>query len=985
MTSPSRILPVGVLLTLACQLAAQNGTIRGVVSDADYDVPLAGATVQVVETGSRVQSLAQGDYSIADLPPGRYTVIFSKDGYVRQLRSDVVVSAGRLTDLDIALAADIAELEEYVVQDVLQFKAGTEAALLQMRFESPSLVDSVGSEFMSRAGASDAADAIRLVAGATVQDGKSAVIRGLPDRYVSSQMNGVRLPSAQEDKRAVELDQFPSVVIQDIRVSKTFTPDQQGDASGGAVDVRLRGVPEDPFYFDWKFQVGHNDQVAGRGDFLTYKGGGLSYWGRGTGRRGIQDGNIGSNWGGAVGVTTGEAPIDYKWSTSIGASHELDSGVRIGGFASFFYERDSSFYKDGIDDSWWVTSPGNPMTPRTSQGTILDEDFKTSLFDITKGSQSVQLGSLVTFGVESEEHNVTLAWLSTRTAEDTATVAEDTRGKEYFFPGYDPADPTTPGHSQPDAAPYLRLETLQYTERTAGTLQLAGQHRSRRSSFGLFEDAELGWTISRSTARSNQPDKRQFGALWRPGRTVGPITIPDQWFAFKPSANFTLGNLQRIYKRIAEDSEQYSVDLKLPFEQWSGEEGYLKFGWFRDDVDRRFDQETFSNFGDNSSFNGPFEQSWSEVFPYENHPITGSDFDVDYEGDQRIMAYYGMLELPLSTELDLVGGVRFESTDISIVNEPESLATWYPPGSIAPTALTPGAGDVAFSQHDALPAVSLIYRPLTDLTVRLAYSETVARQTFKELSPILQQEYLGGPVFIGNPDLGMSSLRNYDLRADYVPYEGGLLSVSWFKKDLRDPIEYVQKLATFDFTTAVNYPKGELEGVELETRHELGRYWDGFDGIGIGANYTMISGKVTLPEDEQLAFQQPNIQAPMSERDMTGAPDHLYNLYLTYDLEETGTRFGVFYTVTGDTLIAGAGESSGNYVPNIYATEFDNLNVSLQQRVGEGVSIRLQAKNLTDPAIREVYRSPYIGDDVTNTSYRRGVDYSISIGGTIRF
>jgi outer membrane receptor for ferrienterochelin and colicin len=87
--------------------------------------------------------------------------------------------------------------------------------------------------------------------------------------------------------------------------------------------------------------------------------------------------------------------------------------------------------------------------------------------------------------------------------------------------------------------------------------------------------------------------------------------------------------------------------------------------------------------------------------------------------------------------------------------------------------------------------------------------------------PILQSEFFGGPVFVGNPELEMSSLENYDLRADYEPYEGGLMSVSWFNKDVKDAIEYVQKVGTFTYTTAKNYPTGELSGFELEVRQRL--------------------------------------------------------------------------------------------------------------------------------------------------------------------
>src|SRR5262249_49413126 len=151
-------------------------------------------------------------------------------------------------------------------------------------------------------------------------------------------------------------------------------------------------------------------------------------------------------------------------------------------------------------------------------------------------------------------------------------------------------------------------------------------------------------------------------------------------------------------------------------------------------------------------------------------------------------------------------------------NDPEKLATWFPAGSTAPVALNPGDADVTFRERDTLPSLEVVYDPFEHFTTRLSYSETVARQTFKELTPIIQQEYLGGPIFIGNPDLGMSHLRNYDLRLDWTPEEGTLLSTSFFRKDVHDPIEYVQRIADFTYTTAVNYPHGTLTGHELEVR-----------------------------------------------------------------------------------------------------------------------------------------------------------------------
>jgi outer membrane receptor for monomeric catechols len=113
---------------------------------------------------------------------------------------------------------------------------------------------------------------------------------------------------------------------------------------------------------------------------------------------------------------------------------------------------------------------------------------------------------------------------------------------------------------------------------------------------------------------------------------------------------------------------------------------------------------------------------------------------------------------------------------------------------------------------------------------------------------------------------------------------------------------------------------------------------------------------------------------------MTNAPEHLFNLYLTYDLERTGTQVSLFYTVQGDTLISGAGQSDGNFVPSIYALEYDTLNLSLTQKLGQHFKLQLQAKNLTDPDIETVYRSEYIGDDELHTSFSRGVEFSLGIG-----
>lgn len=961
--------------------AQQAGGIRGTVQDKEFDAPLAAAQVLIVETGAKTAASDEGSFVFSEVLPGKYTLVFSKDGYTRQVVADAVVAPGQMTDVNASMSGEFTEMDEFVVQD-LEVGGGSEAGLLNLRMESPALMDSVSSDLMSRAGASDAAGALRLVAGATVQDGKYAVVRGLPDRYVSSQMNGVRLPSADPDKRAVQLDQFPSALIESIQVSKTFTPDQQGDASGGAVNVVLKGVPDQAVL---KFKAGtkYNTNVNGE-DFLSYNGGGVSFWGKDDGSRDPQ--MPGTDWNGAVGVKHSDAPAMYDWEVTAGDKRQLGNGIKVGGLANFYYKRDASSYSDGIDDKYWAAQPGGTMTPQNGG---------TSLFDVQQSTDEVQWGSLDALGVETERNKFKLLYMRTQATEDKATLAEDTRGKEYAFPGYDPYDLNDPGNNKDEVetAPYQRFQTVEYTERVTQTIQLSGEHTVPFPEIGIPRvitvlEPEVDWTVSKNMSSLNTPDKRMFGSKWIPSYTLPgfPIwgipdtTIPSVYLPNKPEANFTMGNLQRTWKEVEEEGGQISLNGKLPFEQWSGDEGFLKGGYFNDSVIRKYKQDSYSNLEDNSAWLGDWSEYWSDSFPYETHNMSAADIDVDYEGHQDIKALYYMVDLPLSPVFKVVGGARYETTELGITLDPESEVYWIPPGTDTSSYLQPGQGDVQFQQNDILPALGFEFSPVDAVKLRASYSETVARQTFKELTPIQQMEYLGSDVFIGNPELTMSSLKNYDLRLDYTPVEGNLISLSWFYKDVTDPIEYVQDYAQNIglYTKPVNYPEGTLSGYEIELRQQLGAWWDSLEGFAVGANATFIQSEVTLPDDEADFLE--GLGFPESSRDMLNAPEYLYNFNLTYDIKKTGTQVGIFYTVQGDTLVAGAGQSGGLYVPDVYAKEYGTLNFSLSQKIGEHWKLSFKAKNLLDPEIQEVYRSDYLSGDTVKTSYKKGIEYSISLG-----
>ena len=225
------------------QAEGNLGGIRGAVIDSEGSGGISNARVSIMETGASVQSDSSGRFVFDALPPGVYSVSVARDGYERRTASSVAVVSGSFADLSLRLDSQVYEMDELVVSGEL-FSEG-ESQLLIQRQEAASSIESLGSEFFSKAGTTSAAGALKKVAGTTVVDDKYVVVRGLADRYNNTLLNGGRIPSADPDRRAVNVDLFPTKLLDSITASKTFTPDMPGDFTGGSIDIQTRKMPEE--------------------------------------------------------------------------------------------------------------------------------------------------------------------------------------------------------------------------------------------------------------------------------------------------------------------------------------------------------------------------------------------------------------------------------------------------------------------------------------------------------------------------------------------------------------------------------------------------------------------------------------------------------------------------------------------------------------------------------------------------------------------
>jgi TonB-dependent receptor len=1030
--------------------AQDAGGLRGVVYDAEFDGPVPEATVRIVELNRQTNTVQDGHFLFGAVPAGSYTLTVSKPGYERYVQSTVVVAAGSLAEVSVRMKGEFTEMEELVVRDMDLTDTSSEVGLLNLRGTSLTFQDSVSKELMSRAGAGDAASALRLVVGASVADGKYATVRGLSDRYVGTALNGIRVPSSDPKKRSVHMDMFPSGTIESMSVSKTFTPDLPGDYTGGGVNIRTVGIPDKPFL---KLSSSReiNRAHTGKPGYVTYEGAGVGRWGRQLGERDMPEGadrmeadglkstgvssehnaladeahphdeshagydRITKAMAPAMGTRQTEMPDGtYGYSVSGGNRWDWGGGTVAGGAVAFAY--------------------GKKFTAQSATETIIavpetntPENYVSADYKRDTGTEEVKWSLLGTVGIaQDEDHDVSLTMLRNRTATDRATV----RISEHTA--------QTPVWEQQQA--------IHYTERSLDTMQLRGKHRWD-DWMSSFAGVELDWFGARNVAEQEEPDVRSFknAVVYNPD-------VPGVYSyiqSVEPSFSRASRTL-RLWRDTKEDNSQVGLNLAFPFKRtqpdsilsfvnmgpqqqpWAQAEGKFKMGFTRDWTHRWYRQDSFyynygqqiapTNHADTAAINAYLrdqtyveytnassEALWTDVFTdkdrqgasaYQNSMrwhILPNEEDVDYEGDQNFHSGYWSLELPLTTRTRIACGARLEGTQVTVdpasdKTDPDRAFT-VPVTNALPnggyyytlTGVPEEQATVSLHEADWLRSVGVVHDLTENSKVRGTWSQTIARPTFLELAPVITYDFVAGETVVGNRDLRISHIENTDLRWEWFPKRGEVISASLFRKKISDPIEKESfSYLGEDYLLAVNYPEGTVDGWEVEGRKKLDFLPDLFEFFSVGANYTFIDAKVTVPqsaEDNLNRYGVGETTLGQSERDMEGQPAYLWNINVMYDIEPWGTSAGLFYTVRGDMLKSGAAIGDRGATPNIYSEKLATVNFSLSKEFAKRWKFTFQAKNLIDPLVDEVYRAPD-GTEVLRRSYREGVSYSFQVGAT---
>ncbi|MCF4100273.1 TonB-dependent receptor [Gillisia sp. M10.2A] len=238
-----KVLSLLVVLFFTTFLHAQEeskGSIVGKLSDKEMNgEPLPFANVIIKGTSTGTTTDFDGLYALNNIEPGIYTVTFSFIGYESLDVPNVEVVAGKVTEVNTELGASAASLDEVVITTVS--RRDSEVALLLEQKGAIDIKESIGAQELAKLGVSDAAGATSKISGVTSSEASGDVfVRGLGDRYLYTTMNGLPIPADDIERKNIDLSLFPTRVIQNVSISKTYSAESSADQASGTIDIKSR-------------------------------------------------------------------------------------------------------------------------------------------------------------------------------------------------------------------------------------------------------------------------------------------------------------------------------------------------------------------------------------------------------------------------------------------------------------------------------------------------------------------------------------------------------------------------------------------------------------------------------------------------------------------------------------------------------------------------------------------------------------------------
>jgi TonB-dependent receptor len=958
-----RILLITLLSFLHLALFSQNGSIKGSVTDAATGETLLGANVLIQGTYTGTITDFDGNFELKDVEPGTYNIVVSYISYDKQILQ-TQVTIGTTSVLNFQLRPASLTVDEVTI--IARKRSNTESAMIVNIKSIDVIANGITADQIQKSQDSDAAEVIRRVPGITITDGRFIVVRGLSERYNSVLINGAYAPSFEANKRSFSFDAIPSGMIDNIMIYKSPAPELPADFSGASINIITKEVA-DKNEFKLSYGMGFVQNTTFIKDFAKYDGGKLDFLG-------FDDG-------------TREFPSELP---SAKRMNELYTWPNL----PVYYQRmDSLQVISRAFNKNWNTHAIKPI-PDQSFSASLQRRFvmgKVSLGNITALSYKFtnsynsidrleyfdydQANQIINYSYDFHDetyvqnanigliHNWLLIFGDNQRIGFRNLLNNSSENKTVQRSGFDV-------YNSED-----QLSTnLRFIQRFIYSGQLEGQHHVNNN------QTRFNWLLGYSYTSNSDPDNRRY-AYTRPINSADSIPYSFQ-FDGKPSVYYG----GRLSQDLKEHGFNYKVDLVQDFYYGLSDQPIqLKAGAFITSKDRNFSTRkvgVVAPRGTDKAYvtglTGPVEGVMDDSnFYYDptNPNITGfayadgTDIINTYSAFEKLYAGYAGLKIPLGNVVDIYGGVRIEDFHRTISGFYEVVRD--PDGNALNDSL-----DIVKDTLSFFPSVNLKIKINEKNNIRISYGRTINRPEFREITSSYYEDFELNAIVHGNPALTSAVIDNYDLRYEWYPNAGEMVSLAAFYKKFTNPIEMFQIPAgtTFDYRP-YNTEKAISKGLELDIRTQL-LFMEGVPVVGFLKNLVVIFNASLI----QSEIQTNKAFARDSVRLMQGQSPYIVNLGLLYNNNEKGLMVSINYNRIGKR-IAFVGTPIN---PNTWELPRNSLDLTIDKSIGKKLSIKLGVKDILNSPVHFV--EYMIGDDqVELTKVNYIPNRKISLGITYMF
>ena len=920
---------------------SQSGKVTGLIMDGEYDEPMAFANVIVKGSTIGTTTDFDGKYSL-DLEPGEYTLTFSFVGYQTIEVSEVLIKSDEVEQVDVTLSTNT--LDEIIITTTV--RKNTESAVLDIQKKSAVMLDGLSSQGIKKAGASNIASAVKSVPGVSVQGGKYVYVRGLGDRYTKSILNGVDIPGLDPDRNTIQMDIFPTNILENIIVIKSAAAEYPADFTGGVVDIVTRDFPTKK---ETSFSIGsaYNSEMHFKNDFLIGPSEGTDFLGfdnnsrsRPINRYQYIPGTF-ENYPLLTQLTSSFNPIlqaerktsknNFNFGFTTGNQFLVGDNDKLGYQFSLSYRNETSFYKNRVDNRL-TKDPNN-----SSNYNLLTSRLSTG----DEGENNIILSGLAGLVYKRENSKYKLNLLHIQNGESVG--------------GYFNQEASQAGAG--GGIEQYTKDVIQYTQRSVTNLLLNGQHN-------IENGWNVDWKISPTLATVLDKDHRT---------TAFQITQEGDAIIAPSSSGYP----QRVWRDLFEFNLANQVNFLKKY-TLNDKPAKLKFGGGMTYKFRDFELDYYIFTSTNPVVpNGQAnnllltENIWTPETQAGTHLVFGNLYQSanSYEGEQRIYSGYFSNEFELIENLKSVVGIRTELFQSYYTGQNQSGSQVF-------------YNEKIIDNFDIYPSANLILSLNENSNLRSSFSKTTARPSFKEASRAQIYDAISDRLFIGNLDLKPSYIDNLDMRYEIFGDKGDIIAFSGFYKTFKDPIELTFFASAPNQLTARNLGAAKVYGAEFEIRKPLNIISDDVRKWRFSLNASLIKSSLEMFEDEynnRLNAARDG-ESISRTRDLQGQSPFLINSNIEFLNEETGFQYGLFYNVQGRTLeVVGTG-----IVPDVYTVPFHSLNFNLKKFLDDDgkSSISIKAKNILNSKKESVYESFNISDEIW-TSRMQGTE--ISIGYSLKF